>query len=133
MNPLDEVKVAINKAAAVAQKVVNRAPSAGELHKVPSAEKMKKVPSGGEIQQPLARAIQEKVDEPGWGQPEKAEENQAFKSYLNEITTFLNNDANESSSDDEIADEPINFENIHVPRVIDREDDVLEQEDAGVV
>lgn len=44
------------------------------------------------------------------------------------MTTFLNNENESSSSEDENdQDIPVTFDEISVPRVIDREDDILEQ------
>lgn len=50
------------------------------------------------------------------------------------MTTFLNNENESSSSEDENEqDVPINFGEINIPRVIDREDDVLEQAEEHVL
>lgn len=99
---------------------------------------MRRAPSAQELplHQPLVRAIQEppKPDEPVLGHPnlQEVENNQAFKSYRNEMTTFLDNQMDDSSPSSDEANVEINFENLHVPRVIDREDDVLEQEEVNV-
>lgn len=62
--------------------------------------------------------------------PDPEKDDKAFKNYLQEMTTFLDNEAGES--DNESSDPEFNFlpQQINIAAEIDREDDILEQDEA---
>ena len=145
---MDDIRVAINKAAQQVQNIRQsppieaQAPKPGLLNRNPSQDEHPPLrkPSPQHHTPSARKASVENVENKApkiekspprqMENPDPEKDDKAFKNYLQEMTTFLDNEAGES--DNESSDPEFNFlpQQINIAAEIDREDDILEQDEA---